>query len=90
MFEQALAWIFAHMTDILLAAISALLILGLRMARMAVVKFKDFAVKFAEEAKKTPSKTDDVEGVLLTALATALLAAMQKELPGETKTSAKQ
>lgn len=90
MFEQALAWILAHMTDILLAAISALLILGLRMARKAVLKLKDFAVKFAVEAKKTPSKTDDVEAVLLTAIATAILGAMEKELPGETKTPAKQ
>lgn len=75
MFSQIVEMVLSHLTEILLAALTGLLILVMKKLRDGVVRLKVFAAKFVEEAKKTPTKVDDVQGALLTVLATALLAA---------------
>jgi hypothetical protein len=80
MMQPILDFMLAHLSEILLAALTALLAFTLAQAKAAAKAFLKFAEAFSEQAKKTPGTSDDVGASLLLALAKALDAAAQKEL----------
>lgn len=81
MIDKILEFVMQHLSEILLAMLTALLAFALREARRVVHLLADFARQFAAEAKKTPSPGDDVAAALLLAFATALETSVDKALP---------
>lgn len=85
MIDQILQFVSAHLSEILLAMLTALLGFALREARKLLKLFVEFSAAFAAEAKKTPNPGDDIAAAMLQSLAIALNAAVEKALPASKK-----